>query len=97
MSQERDTWSVAEAKARFSEVIKNAQLRAQTVDNRGMPVAVVLGIDEYRALRERADRSAPESRLSAFLRASETLRRDGGAEIKPTRRQVRPTPFSEEG
>lgn len=47
-----DRWTVAEAKARFSEVIERAQRDgAQTVTKHGTPAAVVLSAEEYERLR----------------------------------------------
>lgn len=60
-----DRWTVAEAKARFSEVIDRAQREgAQMVTKHGTPTAVVLSAEEYERLRT-AQRSFKEFLLSA--------------------------------
>lgn len=51
-------WSVAEAKQRLSEVLRNAAKEPQTIENRSRPVAVVvsaeafLEFDAWRAARK---------------------------------------------
>lgn len=46
------TWQVQEAKQRFSEVLRAASERPQTITKNGTPVAVIVDIDDYRAHRE---------------------------------------------
>ena len=51
-------WSVAEAKQRLSEVLRNAAKEPQTIENRSRPVAVVVAADtfeEFQAWRARRD------------------------------------------
>lgn len=56
-------WQVQQAKARFSELVERAASGGpQTVTKHGRPVAVVLGVDEYRRLRA----LAPD--FNAFLK-----------------------------
>ena len=43
------TWQVQEAKQRFSEVLRAADERPQTITRNGTPVAVIVDIDDYRA------------------------------------------------
>lgn len=44
-------WALQDAKNRFSEVVDRAtEDGPQTVTRRGVPVAVILSIDEYRSL-----------------------------------------------
>ena len=43
----RDTWSVAEAKAKFSEVIERAARGPQTITRNGRIAAVVVAADEW--------------------------------------------------
>jgi len=43
-------WQLQEAKNRFSEVVRLAQRGPQMVTVRGMPSAVVVSFEEYRAL-----------------------------------------------
>jgi prevent-host-death family protein len=87
-------WNVAEAKAKLSEVLHEAQGAPQVIESRGRQVAVVLSMDDYRHLAELQDRAAPRERLAEFLRFSEALRKEGGATLRPPRRTRRPSPFS---
>lgn len=74
-------WSIAEAKARFSEVVVRASEKAQRVTNRGREVAVVLSPTEYERLLRAAER--PEHRpMRAFLEAAEALRAEGELELE---------------
>ena len=70
-------WSVVETKARLSEVLKKATRMPQIIENRGTPVAVILSIDEYHALIQRAGDTATLTSMQRLLQASELLRRDG--------------------
>ena len=46
-------WAVAEAKAKFSEVVDLAQKKGpQEITKNGRPVAVVISMDEWRSLAE---------------------------------------------
>jgi prevent-host-death family protein len=40
-------WSVAEAKQRLSEVLRNAAKEPQMIENRSRPVAVVVAVDAF--------------------------------------------------
>lgn len=40
-------WSVAAAKQRLSELLRNAAKEPQTIENRSRPVAVVVGAEAY--------------------------------------------------
>jgi prevent-host-death family protein len=55
----RDTWSVQDAKNRFSEVVEAAQGKPQTVTKHGKPAAVIVAADEYERLRKLQHLKAP--------------------------------------
>jgi prevent-host-death family protein len=59
-----DTWTVAGAKARLSEVIARAQGAPQTITRNGKASVVVVSADEW------ARKSARKSSLAEFLLAS---------------------------
>ena len=62
-----DTWTVAEAKAKFSEVIDRAREQGpQTVTRHGKPVAVVSAID---GMRSCTDNRKVSKALLALLRS----------------------------
>lgn len=59
------TWQLQEAKARLSEVIKQASREGpQTITMRGEPTAVVISKDEYERLKR------PRESFVAFMRKS---------------------------
>ena len=47
----RRTWSVQDAKNRFSEVVAAARRKPQTVTKHGKPAVVVVDVAEYERLR----------------------------------------------
>jgi prevent-host-death family protein len=52
-------WSIQDAKNRFSEVVKAARRRPQTVTKHGKPAVVVVAADEYDRLRKLQHLKAP--------------------------------------
>jgi prevent-host-death family protein len=76
-----DTWTVAEAKAKFSEVIERAATKGpQTVTRNGRTAAVVVAADEWERKTKRT------GSLADFLHAS-PLR---GSNLKIDRKKDRP-------
>jgi antitoxin Phd len=67
------TWSVQDAKNRFSEVVKAARRRPQTVTKHGKPAVVVVAVDEYERLCKLQHLKAPS--FAELLLAMPT---DGG-------------------
>ena len=55
----RATWSVQDAKNRFSEVVEAARRAPQTVTKHGKPAVVIVGADEYARLETLNRLSAP--------------------------------------
>jgi len=55
----RRTWSVQDAKNRFSEVIEAARREPQTVTKHGKPAVVVLAAEEHLRLRDLEVLQAP--------------------------------------
>jgi prevent-host-death family protein len=76
-----DTWTVAEAKAKFSEVIERAQSGGpQTITRNGRTAVVVVAADEWKRKTRRT------GNLAEFFAAS-PLR---GSRLKVKRRKDRP-------
>lgn len=76
-----DTWTVAEAKAKFSEVIDRAETKGpQTVTRNGRTAAIVVAADEWERKTKRT------GNLAEFL-ASSPLRR---SRLTIARRKDRP-------
>src|SRR5439155_10575541 len=86
-------WSIADAKARFSELVLRVRERPQRLTKRGREVAVVIAADEYARLL-RATERAEHQPMQTFLDAAERLRKGGELEL-PRRRhgKGRPNPF----
>jgi prevent-host-death family protein len=78
----RPTWSVQDAKNRFSEVVEAAQRKPQTVTKHGKPAVVVVAADDYERLRHFERSQAP-----SFAQLLLAIPQDGG---ELPRRQVRP-------
>lgn len=55
----RSTWSVQDAKNRFSAVMEAARRKPQTVTKHGRPAVVVVDADEYERLRQLERFNAP--------------------------------------
>ena len=63
-SGEKTTWQLQEAKAMFSEVIKEAIIRPQIITVYGKETAVILSIEEYKKS------SGPKQTLYEFIQSS---------------------------
>ena len=90
---QRSTWQVAEAKAHLSEVISEAARVPQTIERRGVAVAVVLGIDAYRSTAATVDAASTDERMRRFLARSAEISSAGGVTLKTGHRITRPSPF----
>jgi prevent-host-death family protein len=55
----RSSWSIQDAKNRFSEVVEAARRAPQTVTKHGKPAVVVIDVAEYERLRLLARAQAP--------------------------------------
>ncbi|MDH2354930.1 type II toxin-antitoxin system Phd/YefM family antitoxin [Bradyrhizobium sp. SSUT18] len=63
-SRADDTWTLANAKARLSEVVDRAQTGPQIITRHGKPNAVIVSADEW------ARKTARKGTLAEFLLAS---------------------------
>lgn len=73
-------WSVAEAKAKFAQVLEQARTEPQTITRNGRPAAVVVSVEQW------ARRTSRAGNLAQFLAAS-PLR---GSRLKVERDKDRP-------
>ena len=80
-------YSVAEAKAHLSEMVRSAEEAPAVIHNRGRDVAVVLSISDYERLRERAGISPARKWLSEV---AAWRQRTGGAELKAPAVKLKP-------
>ena|ERR1044071_4051829 len=89
---------VADAKAMFSEVLREAARGPTIIHSRGRDLAVLLAIDAYEQLAAAADRSRGAGSGAAFLgRIDAVKRRHGGGvdEFSPAAMSFRATdPFA---
>jgi len=67
------TWSVQDAKNRFSEVVAAARRKPQTVTKHGKPAVVVIAVEEYDRLRQLDRAQAP-----SFAQLLLAIPQDGG-------------------
>ena len=90
------TWSIANAKQQFSEVVRLTAQEPQAIYNRDKPVAVVISAADFEAFKRwRAERERP-SLVEQFDRIRAALIAEGyedGIEIPP--RRDRPSPFDD--
>jgi prevent-host-death family protein len=87
------SWSVAQAKARLSEVLAGTRRGPQRITKRGEPVAVMVSARAFENLQP--DGTGPHP-MRAFLALAEQLRAAGDIDLRPPRRRVRrprPNPF----
>lgn len=92
------SWSVAEAKAKLSEVLARAKRSPQVIESRGEPVAVVLSLHEFDRLKA-ASAGPRKTGMQLWLEQVESMKRDGDMELQLPPRQsepMRPDPFEDE-
>jgi prevent-host-death family protein len=53
------TWSIRDARSRFSQVVEAARREPQTITRHGKPAVVVVAADEYERLRKLRPLKAP--------------------------------------
>lgn len=82
-------WAVAEAKAKFSEVVEQAQKKGpQQITKNGRPVAVVISMEEWKS---EFGTAKPNESLADFFRNSPL--RGSGIKIGRVRLDPRPVKF----
>ena len=87
MSSRMRHWSVADAKARLSELMEEARSRPQTIERRGRPLVVVVSVEQF----EDSDDAA---RWRRFVATSAEIRAKGGAALRVPERTRRRSPFA---
>ncbi|MCB1142676.1 MAG: type II toxin-antitoxin system prevent-host-death family antitoxin [Leptospiraceae bacterium] len=66
-------YNVAEAKARFSEILQRSMTSPQFISNRGRDVGVVISIESYKRLIDREEKSHPTTKIKNFIQLSLSL------------------------
>ncbi|WP_461246966.1 type II toxin-antitoxin system prevent-host-death family antitoxin [Treponema sp. R6D11] len=74
-TKKKTKWQLQEAKAMFSEVVKEADLKPQIITVRGKETAVILSYEEYKKL------ATPRQTLFEFIQSSPL--RDIALELPP--------------
>jgi len=95
LSQRPRRLGVAEAKSRWTEVLREAGQGPTVIHSRGRDLVVVLAIEDYERLS--ADRQAPKAGGAVFLQRVEALKQryGGGVEFEPARLAFVPSePFA---
>jgi prevent-host-death family protein len=88
-------WSVAEAKAHFSELVAETRRAPQPIAKRGRPVAVVVSAEEFDRLTQAASRPTFHP-MRTFLALTEELKAGGDLALRLRKRRARrprPSPF----
>jgi prevent-host-death family protein len=80
LSQRTRRLGVAEAKSRWTEVLREAAQGPTVIHSRGKDLVVVLAIEDYERLS--ADQPAPKSGGAAFLKRVESLKQRHGGGVK---------------
>jgi prevent-host-death family protein len=82
-------WAVAEAKAKFSELVEQAQKKGpQQITKNGRPVAVLVSMDEWKV---ESEARSPKGTLAEFFYNSPL--RSSGIKIGRVRINPRPVKF----
>jgi prevent-host-death family protein len=87
-------WKVAEAKQRFSEVVRAAEKMPQWIYNRGRLVAAVVpagDLEQFLAWRERKERTSIADAFSELRR----ICAEESYEFETPERRNRPNPFAD--
>ncbi len=90
-------WTIAQAKQRFSEVVKAAAEEPQAIYNRATPVAVVLNTAEFEQFRQWKSRQGSNPLLASLVQLRAALGVGGfdGIEIEARPLEGRPNSFEQ--
>lgn len=90
-------WNIAQAKQRFSEVVKQAATEPQLILNRNQTVAAVVSAEDFAAFEAwRKLQSIPRTLAEEFSELRQLMQEEGfddGLELPP--REDRPNAFAE--
>jgi len=85
-------WKVADAKARFTDLIRKSEKEPQIITRHGTRVSVVLSYDSYIALKKYETEGQSLARIDHFLHLSTEFRTEGGYDLPEQNRRSRPGP-----
>jgi prevent-host-death family protein len=87
-------WSIAQAKQRFSELVRQAAEAPQLIYNRERLVAAVIDAKEYRAFKDWSEQTAARD-LAGELAELREIMREEGYELELPPRSTRSSGFLE--
>ena len=87
-------WSIAQAKQRLSELLRQVAEAPQLIYHRGRLVAAVIDAEQYRAFKEWSERTAGRTLADELAELSEIMREEGYELMRPPR-STRPSGFLE--
>lgn len=88
------SWNIAQAKQRFSEVVRLTAEEPQVIYNRSQPVAAVIGAKDFEAFEAWKKQQAPETVASAFAELRRIAAEEGyELDIPPRSTIGRPNAF----
>lgn len=69
-------WNIAQAKQRFSEIVRRAAERPQLIYNRKRLVAAVIDAEEYRAFKDWSERAAGRTLAEEFAELRQIMQEE---------------------
>lgn len=87
-------WSIAQAKQRFSEVIRQSATEPQLIYNRGRLVAAVVDAEDFEAFKQWRERTGQRSPADEFAELRQIMREEN-CELEIPLRVDRPNAFIE--
>lgn len=91
-------WKIADAKARFSDLVRQAEESPQVITKHGEKVSVMLSYQMYLTLREWEQSGQVKTRIGHFLEQSAAIRGDfDGIDLDLPRRDRRTVPELDPG
>lgn len=87
-------WSIAQAKQRFSEVIRQSATEPQLIYNRGRLVAAVVDAEDFEAFKQWRERTGQRSLADEFAELRQIMREEN-CELEIPLRVDRPNAFIE--
>lgn len=87
------SWNIADAKQRFSELVKQAVAEPQLIYNRKRLVAAVIDADEYQAFKAWSEQRAARSFADEMAELRELMQQED-YELAVPERTTRPNAFN---
>jgi len=88
------SWNIAQAKQRFSDLVRQSAVAPQLIYNRKRLVAAVIDADAYRAFTEWSERAGGRTLAAEFAELRQILSEED-ATLAPVTRSTRPNALVE--